>query len=692
MELTIEQALQQGVTAHKEGKLQDAERLYRVILKSQPAHPDANHNLGVLAVSIHKLDTALLFFKAALEANPKIEQFWLSYIDALIKKKQFDNAKQVLEQAKKQGLGGERLSFLEAQLSSKIQIENVNTASPSQEQLSSLLEHYQNGRLSDAEKLSLEIIQEFPNYPFGWEVLGAVLGATGRGYEAVDAKQTVVALSPQDAEAHSNLGNTLKELGRLDEAEASYNRAISLNPDYAEVHSNLGSTLQELGRSDEAEASFNQAISLKPDLAISHYNLGNTLQSLGRLDEAEASYNRAISLKPDLAEAHGNLGITLQSLGRLDEATVSYNRAISLKPDLAEAHSNLGATLEKLGRSDEAEASYIQAIAVKIDYAEAHNNLGVILQKLGRLEESEASLKQAIALKSDYIVAHGNLGSTLRELGKYEEAILHYDLGSNPNAVAQSLECLYLNKNYSDFDKRLRSISELDDTNIRVAAVSAFAAHQMKKKDHYPFCTNPLDFLIIKNLSEYDSNSNELIDEIIKEADGYQLAWESRTTKFGFQGLNDVFKKPSKNIAYLESIALKAVDEYYDSFQFETSSFIKSWPKQGKLTGWYNRLLKNGYHVPHIHALGWLSGVIYLKTIDSVHNDEGAIEFGLHGYDLPIRDENYPRKLHQPKRGDIVLFPSSLFHRTIPFTKDVERCVIAFDLKPNLVKASKDVL
>ena len=50
MELTIEQALQQGMTAHKEGKLQDAERIYRAILQSQPAHADANHNLGVIAV------------------------------------------------------------------------------------------------------------------------------------------------------------------------------------------------------------------------------------------------------------------------------------------------------------------------------------------------------------------------------------------------------------------------------------------------------------------------------------------------------------------------------------------------------------------------------------------------------------------------------------------------------------------
>ena len=99
MELTVEQALQQGIAAHKEGRLEDAERLYRAILQFQPKHPDANHNLGVLAVSVNKADVALPLFKTALEANPKIEQFWLSFIDALIKTEKFDDARRVLADA-----------------------------------------------------------------------------------------------------------------------------------------------------------------------------------------------------------------------------------------------------------------------------------------------------------------------------------------------------------------------------------------------------------------------------------------------------------------------------------------------------------------------------------------------------------------------------------------------------------------
>ena len=116
MEITIDDALQRGVAAHKEGKLQDAERLYRAILQSQPAHPDANHNLGVLALSVNKVSEAIPLFKAALEANPKIEQFWLSYIDALIKEKKHDGARQVLEQAKQQGVALEKLQVFEEQL------------------------------------------------------------------------------------------------------------------------------------------------------------------------------------------------------------------------------------------------------------------------------------------------------------------------------------------------------------------------------------------------------------------------------------------------------------------------------------------------------------------------------------------------------------------------------------------------
>ena len=145
MGLTIEQLLHQGVIAHKEGKLQDALRLYRLILQSQPLHPDANHNLGLLAMSVNKADTALPLFKTALEANPKIEKFWFSYINALITGKKFDDAKEVLEQAKRRGVDTTRLNSLKAQLLSKIQKLSTAIASPPEEIFNRLLGYYQKG-------------------------------------------------------------------------------------------------------------------------------------------------------------------------------------------------------------------------------------------------------------------------------------------------------------------------------------------------------------------------------------------------------------------------------------------------------------------------------------------------------------------------------------------------------------------
>ena len=342
MKLTIDQALQQGVAAHKEGKLQDAERFYRAILQSQPQHADANHNLGVLAVAVNKAEAALPLFKTALEANPKIEQFWLSYIDALMKENQFDNAKKVIQQAEKQGLDQEKLKPLKAQLAPKPQTGNANSEkskkqtknkkkqkakkqslkirSPSSEELKALLEHFQTGRYGDAEKLAMSLTQEFPKHQFGWKVLGAVLIQTGRDSEAVNANQTAVTLSPRDPAAHFNLGNALKALGRSDEAEVSYRQAIALKPDLVDAHYNLGNLLNDIGRLEEAEASYRQTIILKPDYANAHSNLGNALNELGRLDKAEESYKRAIALKPDYAEAHYNFGDIIIGLGRHQEA------------------------------------------------------------------------------------------------------------------------------------------------------------------------------------------------------------------------------------------------------------------------------------------------------------------------------------------------------------------------------------
>ena len=121
---------------------------------------------------------------------------------------------------------------------------------PPEDQISNLLEHYQNGRFSDAEKLATTISQEFPNDNFSWKILAAIFKSTDRASEAVFAGKKAVEINPNDAQAYFNLGNTFKVQARWDEAIISYQQAIGIKPDHAEAHNNLGNTLKELRRLD----------------------------------------------------------------------------------------------------------------------------------------------------------------------------------------------------------------------------------------------------------------------------------------------------------------------------------------------------------------------------------------------------------------------------------------------------------
>ena len=118
MELSLNQALIKGVEAQKAGKLQEADFYYTTILKVQPKHSDANHNMGILAVNVGKIQEALPFFKTALETNPRNTQFWLSYIDALIKLNRVTDAKAVFDEAKSKGVIGDGFNQIEKRIGS----------------------------------------------------------------------------------------------------------------------------------------------------------------------------------------------------------------------------------------------------------------------------------------------------------------------------------------------------------------------------------------------------------------------------------------------------------------------------------------------------------------------------------------------------------------------------------------------
>ena len=646
MALTIEQTLQQAITAHQEGKLQEAERLYRAILQSQPAHPDANHNLGVIALSVNKTDAALPLFKTALEANPKIEQFWLSYIDALIKEKQFDNAEQVLEQAKKQGVVRDKVDALEAQLSPKTQIENVNSASPSQQQLNNLLEYYQNGRFSEAEKLAVTITQAFPKHQFAWKLLGVLFARTGRKHEALHAYQKTVQLSSQDPEAHSNLGIMLSDLNRLGEAESSYRHAIRLKPDFFEVHNELG----------------------------------NLLYSLGRLDEAVQSYRHSISYKPDYAPSHNNLATMLLKMGKLEEAEVSYRKALTLQSNYAEAHSNLGNNLQEMGRLEEAEASYRQAIALNPNYAEAHSNLANTLNYLGRLTEAEASYRRAIKISPDFNAAHNHLGMTLLTLDRIEDAVEEFKLDKSYASNSLLLRCFYKLEQKSNFYDQLKSMMNLGVNNSLLGSLISQSNIRYKTNKHNPFCNEPLKYVLETNLFEVCDFKTIFVQGATQILNNPRVQHKSqKLLTNGIQTAGNILAGPRTDL--IQKIIHAELEKYQVHFKDSNEGLISSWPANYSLNGWIVSMKSGGKLKPHMHERGWVSGSIYINVPPKSNKDSGNLVVGLDDLENGLDSQDTGKSI-DVVTGSLCLFPSSLLHYTIPFESQKDRIVLAFDVIP----------
>lgn len=451
----LQERLLQAVTLHQAGDLDAAARLYQDILQTHPAQPNANHNLGVITLQAHEADASLVYFRAALEADPNEEQYWVSYIDALIAAEQKDQAREVLTIAIEGGLQGAEVDTLSRRLAldetpavshppaeinplaspQKTKSKKAHKLSPAKNKNSqpgnaeknTLANLFNQGRTAEARQMALDMTTRYAEHGFAWKVLGTLYQQEGLLDKAISALETAIKFMPQDAEAHYNLGNIYFDQKQLIPAQTQFKQAIKANPNFAKAHYNLGSVLKSLGNIKDAEARYKTALKLDPKNTMMHFNLALILQEQEQFAEAMKHYKLAIKLKPDFASAHVNLGITYKAMGQLAEAEASYKSALCFEPAHQEALINLGVLLNESGRGAEAEACYQTLLAINPEDAIAYHHRGNILREMGKAAEAEACYMKSLSIGSSLAKETlNNLGVALAEQGKFAAAEICY--------------------------------------------------------------------------------------------------------------------------------------------------------------------------------------------------------------------------------------------------------------------------
>jgi protein O-mannosyl-transferase len=217
-----------------------------------------------------------------------------------------------------------------------------------------------------------------PELAMAHDDLGMALLAKGRRPEAVDEFRQAMKVDAGDYNAHNNLGMTLADEGRTEEAMTELHTAIQLQPDGAAAHNNLGSTLANAGRTNEALAEFRLAAKLQPGFALAHNNLSRLLAQMGLTGEAIAESQTTLMLQPDLVNTRFNLAGLLAQEGKTDEAMAQYQMVMDAAPRFAEARYDLATLLYRRGRMDEAIAQLQSVLAIQPDFAPARQALGLI--------------------------------------------------------------------------------------------------------------------------------------------------------------------------------------------------------------------------------------------------------------------------------------------------------------------------
>lgn len=433
--LSIEQALALATQHQSQGRLAEAERLLRQILRVQPQHAHALHLLGVIAHQAGKPDLAIRLIEEALRHNDNIALFHANLGEIYRQAGRLDEALR----------HGERALALDPDLVAAHS--NLGIAC------------YDRGDYERAEACQRRALALDPYFAPALNNLGSICRARKQPDAAMDWYRRAIAANPRYVESLSNLGAVLLEEDRADEAVEPLQRALQLGPNHAEALCNLGMVRNALDQYDAALPLFRKALQIRPDYAEAYIGLARFHHEQEHLAEAERCARRAVELAPQKAEMCSQLGNIYTEMARSDEARAMFEQALKLDPECHEALLGLGHLCLERGDMEQAETLFQQALALKPDSLPARFHLAQVRKvaagdaNLAALEAAERAARDPAHPLSPkkWIALHFALGKCYDDSQQYDQAFAHFLEGCrlkratyeyDANAVAQHFDAI----------------------------------------------------------------------------------------------------------------------------------------------------------------------------------------------------------------------------------------------------------
>ena len=522
---------------------------------------------------------------------------------------------------------------------------------------------------------------------------GTALAGMQQFDQAVSAFQTAMRQDPNFADPYLALGRMQRKLGQLPEAQSTYRKLLRALPNNVDGYIALSSALAEAGQFAQAEAPLRRALQHTQDakmLAAIHNNLAIVLSSQSRHAEALESLERTQSLAPDLPSLDQRRIDRLHQLGRYDDCLDLYRKLLDRNPADLQLHQAYNSLLYRLGRKDEYLTSYDRAPQTR----EILLSKARLLSLEKRAADSEEIYNTLLARDPLDTAAMAGWAGNLMTLGRHQEALAIFETvinrrGASPGFFSGGAGAALMIGDPQKAEQLCHAGLRIDPFDQTCLALLGLA-WRMKDDERdeglngYGSLVRVFDLKPPEGFSSMESFNAELgayLDKLHPRTEAYleqSLLGGTQTEGMLFGSGHALVEKLRVRIE--EALAYYIADLPTNDHH----PFLVRRAKGFRFIGAWSCLMRGqGRHVNHLHPDGWISSAYYVTVPEATKDAEaknGWIKFGEPSLDLALKDPI--RRAVQPVPGRLVLFPSYVWHGTVPLQASSARTTIAFDAVP----------